>query len=89
MFKDCVRDVAKQQCKNSLGQMFSVESTLVKKTLLKWFNTKFKQSFSCIKPIIKLRFESENKLIGKHINAFCVNFQQNFGRPIPKRQVQL
>ena len=35
MLKDCPRDVAKRQCKNSLGQMFSVESALVKKNLLK------------------------------------------------------
>ena len=35
MLKDCVCEVSKRQCKNSLGQMFSVESTLVKKTLLK------------------------------------------------------
>ena len=62
MLKDCARDVAKRQCKNSLGQMFSVESALVKKTLLKWFNAKFKRTFSCIKPITKLRFESENKI---------------------------
>ena len=42
--------------------MFSVENDLVKKTLLKWFNAKFKRTFTEIKPITKLRFESENKI---------------------------
>ena len=62
MLKDCANKVSKRQCKNSLGQMFSVESALVKKTLLKWFNTKFKRTFTEIKPIAKIRFESENKI---------------------------
>ena len=35
MLKDCANEVSRRQCKNSLGQMFSVESALVKKTLLK------------------------------------------------------
>ena len=75
MLKDCANKVSKRQCKNSLGQMFSVESALVKKTLLKWFNTQFKRPFSEIKAIAKIRFEAENKLIGKKIGALFVNFQ--------------
>ena len=35
MFKGCANELSRRQCKNSLGQMFSVESALVKKTLLK------------------------------------------------------
>ena len=62
MLKDCANKVSKRQCKNSLGQMFSVEGALVKKTLLKSFNAKFKQTFTEIKPIVKIRFESENKI---------------------------
>ena len=62
MLKDCANEVPMRRCKNSLGQMFSVESALVKKTLLKWFNAKFKRTFTEIKPITKLRFESENKI---------------------------
>ena len=42
--------------------MFSVESALVKKTLLKWFKAKFKRTFTVIDPITKVRFESENKI---------------------------
>ena len=62
MLKDCAKEVSKSQCKNSLGQLFSIESALVKKTLLKWFNTKFKRTFTENKPIAKIRFESENKI---------------------------
>ena len=35
MLKDAASEVSKRKCKNSLGQMFSIESALVKKTLLK------------------------------------------------------
>ena len=38
MLKDMAFEVSKRKCKNSVGQMFSIESALVKKTLLKWFN---------------------------------------------------
>ena len=55
--------------------MFSVESALVKKTLLKWFNTKFKRTFTELRPITKLRFEAAKKLIGKKINVSFANFQ--------------
>ena len=62
MLKDCANEVSRRQCKNSLGQMFSVESALVKKTLLKWFNAKFKRTFIVIDPITKMRFEAANKI---------------------------
>ena len=35
MLKDCANEVSKRQCKNSLGQMFSVEIALVKKNSFK------------------------------------------------------
>ena len=41
--------------------MIALESALVKKTLLKWFNAKFKRTFTVIDPITKIRFEAENK----------------------------
>ena len=43
MLKDMAFEVSKRKCKNSVGQMFSIESALVKKTLLKWFNAKSKR----------------------------------------------
>ena len=65
-------EVSKRKCKNSVGQMFSIESALVKKTLLKWFNAKFKRQFDEIDPIQKLRFV--NQKIGKEISALFANF---------------
>ena len=41
--------------------MFSLENALVKKTLLKWFNAKFKRTFTVIDPITKIRFEAQSK----------------------------
>ena len=43
MLKDVAVEVSKTKCKNSVGQMFSIESALVKKFLLKLFNAKFKR----------------------------------------------
>ena len=62
MLKDMAFEVTKRRCKNSIGQMFSIESVLVKKTLLKCFNEKFKQQFDKINPIQKLRYESKNPI---------------------------
>ena len=62
MLKDAACQVSKRNCKNSLGQMFSIESAMIKKTLLKWFNLKFKQQFDKIDPIEKMRFELRNKI---------------------------
>ena len=60
MLKDMAFEVVKRRCKNSIGQMFSTESALVKETLLRWFNQKFKRQFNKINPIQKLRYESKN-----------------------------
>ena len=51
--KDMAFEVAKRRCKNSIGKMFSIESALIKKTLLRWFNQKFKRQFNKINPIQK------------------------------------
>ena len=62
MLKDLAFEVAKRRCKNSIGQMFCTESALVKKTLLKWFNQKFKQQFDKINPVEKLRYEAKKQI---------------------------
>ena len=51
MLKDMAFDVSERKCKNSMGQMFCTESALVKKTIIKWFNKKFKQQFVEMSPI--------------------------------------
>ena len=60
MLKDMAFDVSKRKCKNSMGQMFCIESALVKKTILKWFNKKFKQQFVELNLMKKLRYEKQN-----------------------------
>ena len=57
MLRDMAFDVSKRKCKNRVGQMFSIESAMVKKTLLKWFNTKIRQRFEKINPIQKLNLK--------------------------------
>ena len=42
--------------------MFSIESVMVKKTLLIWFNLKFKRQFDKIDLIAKMRYETKNKI---------------------------
>ena len=58
MLKNMAFEVSKRKCKNSIGKMFSIESAVVKRTLLKWFNQKFKRQFEKINSIAKLRYES-------------------------------
>lgn len=62
ILKDMAFEMAKRRCKNSIEKMFSIESALVKKTLLRWFNQKFKRQFDKINPIQKLRYESKNPI---------------------------
>ena len=62
MFKYMAFEIAKRRCKSSIGEMSSIEIALVKKTLLKWFNQKFKRQFNKINPIKKLRYESKNPI---------------------------
>ena len=74
MFKDMAFEVAKRRCKNSIGQMFSIESAMVKKTLLKWFNQKFKRQFDKINPIKKLRYESKHPINWKEDKCVICKF---------------
>ena len=62
MMRDYAKLVAKRKSKNSLGEMFSVEVALLKKTLLKWFNTKYKREFLVVSPAKKLKYEIEHKI---------------------------
>ena len=62
MLNDMAFEVSKRKCKNSIGKMFSIESALVERILLKWFNQKFKRQFEKINPVAKLRYESQNPI---------------------------
>ena len=62
MLKDMAFEFSKRRWKNSIGQMFSNESALVKKTLLKLLNQKFKQQFDKIDPFQKIRYEKQHSI---------------------------
>ena len=74
MLKDMAFELAKRKCKNSVGKMFSIESALVKKTLLKWFNQRVKRKFKNIDPIAKLRYESQNQINWKKDKCVTCKF---------------
>ena len=59
MLKDAACEVSKRNCKDRLGQMFSIESAMIKKTLFEWFNLKFKRQIEKLNPIQKIQFESK------------------------------
>ena len=62
VLKDMAFEVSKRKFKNSVGQMFSIESALVKKALLKWFNAKFRRQFDKINSVQKLKYEGQNPI---------------------------
>ena len=58
--KDIAIDVSKRKCKNTMAQMFCIESALVKKTLLAWFNKKYKSQFVELSSFSKMMYEKKN-----------------------------
>ena len=68
MLKDMTSEVSKTRSKNSIGNSF-IESALVKKTLLKWFNQKFKRQFDKINPKKQLTYESQNQINWQKISV--------------------
>ena len=81
-------EVSKRRCKNSIGQMFSIESALVKKTLLKWFHQKFKQQFDKIDPFQKIKYERQHSIDWENYKCvmsfgdFVIRFEHKFLRNI-------
>ena len=62
MLKDYSTQVFKKKNKKNMGEMFSVEAAILKKTLLKWFNAKFKSNFTMLSPVVKMKYEMQNKI---------------------------
>ena len=54
--------------------MFSIESALVKKTLLKWFNQKFKQQFDKTDPFQKIRYERQHSIDWENYKCVICRF---------------
>ena len=63
-------DVSKRKFKNTIVQMFCIEDTLVKKTLLAWFNKKIKSQHLEIDAFVKMQYERKNYISWK--NDKCV-----------------
>ena len=57
--KDIATDVSKRKCKNTMGQMFCIECTLVK-TLLDWFNKKYRMQYLEISAFVKMQYGRNN-----------------------------
>ena len=57
--KDIAIDVSKRKCKNTMGQMFCIECTLVK-TLLDWFNKKYRMQYLEISAFVKMQYGRNN-----------------------------
>ena len=74
MLKNMAFEVSKRRCKNSIGQMFSIESASVKKTLLKWFNQKFKQQFDKTDPFQKIRYERQHSIDWENYKCVICGF---------------
>ena len=55
--KDIAIDVSKRKCKNTIAQIFCIESAFVKKTLLSWLNKKTKSQHLKINAFMKIQYE--------------------------------
>ena len=54
--------LVKENAKKSMGQMFCVECALVEKTLLDWFNRKFKSQNLEINSFAKIKYERSSPI---------------------------
>ena len=60
--RDTAQEVGRRKCKNALGQMFSIETALIKTTLLGWFNKKIKSQYLELDLAVKNEFERQNPI---------------------------
>ena len=58
--KHTAQEVNRRKCKNTLGQMFSVEIALIKSTLLEWFNKKNKSQHLELDFLIKHKYDKKS-----------------------------
>ena len=59
---DIAQELSRRKCKNALGQVFSIETALIKKTLLKRFNKKIKSQYLELDLLIKNQFERKHPI---------------------------
>ena len=67
--KDMAEELSRRKCKNALGQMFSVETALLKSTLLEWFNNKIKSQHLELNLLMKSKYPIKIQLTDKKINV--------------------
>ena len=60
--KDVTINVSKRRCKNTMDQMFCIESAFVKKDLLAWFNKKIKSQNLEINAFSKMIYKQKNPI---------------------------
>ena len=58
--KDIATNVTKRKCKNTMNQMFCIESSSVKKTFLDSFNKKYRTQYLEISTFVKMQYERNN-----------------------------
>ena len=72
--KDSALNVYQKKCKNAIAQMFSIELSLVKKTILSWFNRKIKSQHLEIDLLRKNKYEKEHPINWDKDKCLICNF---------------
>ena len=72
--KDSALNVHGKKCKNAIAQMFLIELSLVKKTILAWFNRKTKSQHLEIDLLRKDRYEKEHPINWSEDKCHICNF---------------
>ena len=72
--KDSALNVHGKKCKNAIAQMFLIELSLVKKTILSWFNQKIKSQHLEIDLLRKDRYEKDHPINWSEDKCHICNF---------------
>ena len=64
-------DISKRKCKNMMGQMLCIESTLVKKALFDWFHKKYRMKYLETNAFVKMQYERNNPVNWRDMNVLC------------------
>ena len=59
---DIAQEVSQRKCKNALGQKFTIETALIKKALLEWFNKKIKSQYLELGLLTKNQYERKHPI---------------------------
>ena len=57
---DIAQEVSRRKCKNALGQIFKIETALIKKTLLEWFSKNIKSQYLEIDLLTKNQYQRKH-----------------------------